>query len=126
MHFYLFLFGDSSSDQGLGVSFLRHVERCLCLIYVVDLAQPDPVAQFEVLKSELEQYSAGLSRRPFAVAANKVDDPAAAENLRPFEEYVREKDGVPVLAVSGKVGTNLRPLLDYMRRMKDESLEREE
>ncbi len=93
---------------------------------MVDLAQPDPAAQFEVLKSELEQYSAGLSRRPFAVAANKVDDPAAAENLRPFEEYVLERDGVPVLAVSGKVGTNLRPLLDYMRRMKDESLEREE
>ena len=45
--------------QGLGISFLRHIERCDCLLYVIDLSQCDPEEQFEILKYELEQYSPG-------------------------------------------------------------------
>ena len=107
-------------QQGLGISFLRHIERCVCLIYVIDLSQPDPVQQFETLKYELEQYQPGLSERPHAVVANKIDLDEAKENRAAFSEYANGREGLEVFYASGKNGTNIRDVLDFIRRLKDE------
>ena len=80
---------DAHKNKGLGISFLRHIERCVCLIYVIDLGQPDPVEQFETLRFELEQYSAGLSQRPHAVIANKIDLPGAIDSVERLREYAK-------------------------------------
>ena len=77
-----------AEGAGLGHDFLRHIDRCRLLIHVVDVSGSegrDPVADFEAINEELEQYSPELASRPMLVAANKVDimeDPALLEQLR--------------------------------------------
>jgi len=60
--------------KGLGLQFLKHIERTKIILYVIDLASfRDPFYQFETLKKELKKYSEKLSNRPYAVALNKID-----------------------------------------------------
>jgi len=80
----------ASSGKGLGLNFLRHVERCVVLVHVLDCAagpagEPDrdPVADLDTIEAELAAYAeatgADLSGRPRIVALNKIDVPEARE-----------------------------------------------
>jgi len=102
----------AAQGRGLGLEFLRHIERCAVLVHVVDTAteEPgrDPVSDVEALEGELEQYG-GLSGRPRLVVLNKVDVPQGRE----LDELVRpelEERGWPVFAVSAATGEGLREL----------------
>ncbi|KAK3849338.1 hypothetical protein Pcinc_043908 [Petrolisthes cinctipes] len=86
------------TNRGLGIDFLRHIERCSCLLYVIDMAQPQPWLQLQVLRYELEQYKYGLSSRPHAVVANKMDLIEAQVNV---SEFVRHVD-LPVVGNNNK------------------------
>ena len=77
-------------NRGLGISFLRHIERCVCILYIVDTAQPEPWQQLEVLRYEIEQYNSDLLGRPSAVVANKMDLPKALTNLQQLRQYAEE------------------------------------
>ena len=72
----------ASSGKGLGLEFLRHVERCAVLVHVIDCAtlEPgrDPLHDLDVIEKELEIYG-GLQDRPRIVALNKIDVPEARE-----------------------------------------------
>ncbi|GAU68201.1 putative GTP-binding protein [Streptomyces sp. NBRC 110611] len=79
----------ASQGKGLGLEFLRHVERCAVLVHVLDTAtlesQRDPVTDLDVIEAELAQYG-GLEDRPRVVVLNKVDIPDGkdlAEMIRP-------------------------------------------
>ena len=66
----------AAEGAGLGHDFLRHIDRCRLLVHVVDVSGSegrDPVADFEAICAELENYSVDLSGRPMIVAANKTD-----------------------------------------------------
>ena len=74
----------ASTGKGLGLQFLRHIERTRLLLYLIDATQPEPVAdQFTVLRRELDNYAAKLSDREFLVVLTKRDawdqDPDTAE-----------------------------------------------
>src|SRR6476646_1089108 len=77
----------ASSGRGLGLEFLRHVERCAVLVHVVDCAtferDRDPLSDIETIERELAQYDeardAGLLDRPRLVVLNKVDVPDARD-----------------------------------------------
>ena len=62
---------------GLGMQFLRHVERTRMLVHVVDVSEssgrPDPVKDFEVIMDELKSFGAGLEKKPMIVVASKID-----------------------------------------------------
>jgi GTP-binding protein len=64
---------------GLGLEFLRHVERTRLLVHVVDASQPDPAHDIAVIDRELESYSPDLARRPQIIAFNKMDVPEAQQ-----------------------------------------------
>ncbi|KAK3085390.1 hypothetical protein FSP39_002619 [Pinctada imbricata] len=102
-------------DQGLGISFLRHIERCSCLLFVIDLSMNEPWLQLSALKYELEQYGKGLSERPFAVIGNKMDLSVADENLG----LLRERTNLPVIPVSAKFRTGTLELMIHLREMYD-------
>ena len=102
-------------NRGLGISFLRHIERCVCLLYVIDLSVPEPWLQLEALHYELDQYQEGLSKRPHAIIGNKIDVPGAEENLKLLERNVE----LPVYALSAKRRTNIQPLLLHVRELYD-------
>lgn len=108
-------------NHGLGFAFLKHVERCNCLLYVIDTAQPRPWHQLEVLMNELEQYQEGLSLRPHAVVANKVDLPEAQANLAELQARV----DLPLVPVSAKMGEQLVPLLALLRFLVDSAAQKQ-
>jgi GTP-binding protein len=88
----------ASQGAGLGLRFLRHVERTRVLTYVVDGSSPDPWKDLAAVRAEVEEFSPGLAARPHLVAVNKVDlEPAAA--LRPRS---RRKGVFFVSALSGE------------------------
>lgn len=102
----------ASQGKGLGLEFLRHVERCSVLVHVLDCAtlEPgrDPVSDLDVIEAELEAYG-GLAERPRIVALNKVDVPEGRE----LAEMVRpdlEARGLKVLEVSAVSHDGLRAL----------------
>ncbi|MBO7721338.1 MAG: GTPase ObgE [Kiritimatiellae bacterium] len=89
----------ASRGVGLGLAFLKHLERSRVLVYVIDMAgvdNRDPWEDFNVLRREIAEYSVELSERPHMVVANKMDNPAARENLRRFTA----ETGVDPIAVS--------------------------
>jgi GTP-binding protein len=64
----------ASEGRGLGLEFLRHIERTQCLLFMIDLANYRPlIEQYETLRVELERYSDALSSRPFAIALCRYD-----------------------------------------------------
>jgi GTP-binding protein len=83
---------------GLGHEFLRHVERCRMLLFVIDMAGSegrDPRDDFAQLRKEISLYQKELAERPYHIIANKMDLPEAAENLKKFERRVRRK-AIPI------------------------------
>ncbi len=106
----------ASEGRGLGLDFLRHVERCSALVHVIDCATylpgRDPVTDFGVIETELAAHG-GLADRPRLIALNKIDVPDAAEiaELAAAELGAR---GLPVFLVSTKTGQGLRELIFAM------------
>jgi len=75
----------ASEGKGLGLEFLKHIERTKLILYVIDLASfRDPVYQFKTLQKELKKYSEKLANRPYALVLNKVD--VASEKVKEFFE----------------------------------------
>ena len=100
----------ASRGVGLGLAFLKHLERSRVLVYVIDMAGTDnrkPWDDYTTLAKEISEYSADLPERPSLVVANKMDRPVARRNLARF---VRET-GVKPVALSCE--PTLRDLREY-------------
>lgn len=107
---------DAHEGVGLGVRFLRHVERATCIAYVIDMAGSEgrePVDDYRVLRRELKIFNPELVERPFLVIANKMDLPEAAAKLTVFKRKTRLKP-LPVSAVTGEGMDELKKRLWQM------------
>ncbi|KTF74615.1 hypothetical protein cypCar_00048560 [Cyprinus carpio] len=102
-------------NRGLGVSFLRHIERCRLLLFVLDMSSAEPWEQLQQLCFELDQYNPQLSHRPRAIVANKMDLPEARRNL----EALRSRVHQTVIPVSALTGHNTAQLILHLREMYD-------
>ncbi|NXV79698.1 MTG2 GTPase, partial [Atlantisia rogersi] len=102
-------------NRGLGMAFLRHIERCRFLLYVVDLSVSQPWIQLQDLKYELEQYKKGLSERPCVVIGNKIDLAQSKINLPLLKEHIDDR----VIALSALTGDNLEELFVHLRELYD-------
>ena len=103
---------------GLGLAFLKHLERSKVLVYVIDMAGTDsrePWTDYEVLKKEISDYSIELASRPALVVANKMDAEASRENLARF---VKET-GVRPIAISCETREGLDAFKDELRKIVD-------
>ena len=69
-------------NKGLGLQFLRHIERTRVLLHVVDLSEADVLKNLEVVEAEFRAYGADLDGRPCIVVGNKTDLPGSEENAR--------------------------------------------
>ncbi|MDQ3973456.1 MAG: GTPase ObgE, partial [Actinomycetota bacterium] len=111
------LVAGASRGRGLGHHFLRHVERAVVLVHVLDCAsweQRDPRQDLAVVVAELRAYLSKLVERPAIVFLNKVDaDPDTAEIVRPD----LEADGWPVVAGSAVTGQGLDELRFRLARL---------
>ena len=98
---------------GLGLKFLRHVERTSLLLHLLDLSAPpprDPIADYETLNRELALFDSALSRKPQVVGLNKTDMPEAREKLARVQRYFGKlgREAFPISALNGE---GLRRLL---------------
>jgi len=108
----------ASEGRGLGLDFLRHIERCSVLVHVVDCAtyEPgrDPVSDVQALEDELARYTPALggelADRPRLIALNKVDVPDAAEMADLVTAELQERYGWPVFRISTASHAGLREL----------------
>lgn len=81
----------ASQGKGLGLRFLKHVERCRVIVMVIDFSEAnDPFEAFTTLKSELESYGFNLGKRPIVIAASKVEDDESLAKLKAFRRKVRK------------------------------------
>ena len=109
----------AAHGAGLGLRFLRHVERTRALVYVLDGSSPDPWQDLETVRDEVARFSPDLVERPYVVAVNKVDlEPARklrAKSRRAGVRFVSALtgEGLPELmdAVSGLVAAAPEPRL---------------
>ncbi|WP_431873677.1 GTPase ObgE [Micromonospora marina] len=112
----------AASGKGLGLEFLRHVERCAVLVHVIDTAtlEPgrDPLADIDAIESELSQYG-GLADRPRLVALNKVDVPDG-KDLADIVRPDLEARGLRVFDVSAATREGLRELTYAMAELVDQ------
>src|SRR5215472_4877127 len=114
----------ASRGRGLGLDFLRHVERCVALVHVLDCAteEPgrDPVTDMEVIEAELAAYEettgASLAGRPRIVALNKIDVPAARERAARVGAQLAAR-GLTVCQTSAATREGLRELSFAMAAM---------
>ncbi|HLV58721.1 MAG TPA: GTPase ObgE [Natronosporangium sp.] len=102
----------AATGKGLGLEFLRHVERCAVLVHVVDCATPDPsrdpVGDIEAIEAELAAYGR-LADRPRLVALNKIDIPDGREIAQMVRPEL-EARGLRVFPVSAATREGLREL----------------
>jgi GTP-binding protein len=98
----------AASGAGLGLRFLRHVERTRVLVYVADGAAADPLADLAAVRAEVAGYSPQLAGRPALTAVNKVDLPAARE----LRDRLHDDD---VLFVSARTGEGIPELVEAIR-----------
>lgn len=120
----------ASAGRGLGLDFLRHIERCAVLVHVVDCAtaEPgrDPLSDIEAIEAELAAYMptmqgdsalGDLVDRPRAVVLNKIDVPEALEMAEFVRDDIVAERGWPVFMVSTVSRAGLRPLTFALAEM---------
>ncbi|MRR37754.1 hypothetical protein EG829_24515, partial [bacterium] len=99
---------------GLGLRFLRHIERTRIILYVIDLSpysQRDPGEELMILRQELESYSPELVTRKQIVVLNKCDMPGASERAKDAVAFIKDK-GYPYLIASALTGEGVDKVLD--------------
>lgn len=116
----------ASEGVGLGIEFLRHIERTKVLIHIVDAASTegrDPIVDIEAINKELASYNKELAGRPMVIAANKCDalygDDYETVITMLKEEY--EPKGIKVFPISAVSGKGINELLWYVNKLVKEA-----
>jgi len=117
------------SGSGLGIQFLRHIERTRLLVHLVDVSDAsgrnDPVQDVEVIDGELKSFGAGLDQKPVIMVASKIDV-ANPDKLAEFKRYCKKKK-LKLYEISAVTGEGIEKLkyamaekVEEVRRQKDE------
>jgi GTP-binding protein len=103
---------------GLGLDFLRHIERTRVLIHLVGGDSPDPLGDFEAINQEMKLFNPALLQKPQLVVFNKMDLPEAQARW-PTLEQATQQQGHPVMNISAATQQNIQPLLYQVLVMLD-------
>ena len=77
--------------KGLGLSFLRHLERCRVIVHLVGMDDENPYESFKTIQNELKSYGMGLDKRPLIIVASKMDEEDAENKLKEFKKKVKQE-----------------------------------
>ncbi len=116
------LIAGASEGHGLGIRFLRHVERTDLFLHLVDLScmqEGDPFDNFQMINNELKGYAEELASKPQLVVLTKIDIPEVRELAEQLREHF-ESLGFPVHAISAVTGEGLKELVRAVGTMLDE------
>ncbi|MFI5333820.1 MAG: GTPase ObgE [Chlamydiales bacterium] len=108
---------NAHENRGLGLAFLKHIERSSALVYVIDISgfeERDPIEDFRILQSELKEYNSELLQKPYLIALNKIDIDGSTEQIVRFRSHF-QGDPSTVFEISAAGGIGLDPLVEAMR-----------
>lgn len=122
----------ASQGIGLGIQFLRHVERTRLLLHLIDVSGEEgrsPVDDYRIINEELKKYSEKLAKRKQIIVATKCD--VANEELLNQLEKLAEKNNMDFFKISSVTGEGVEKLLDYVSQLiktlpKEELVQKEE
>ena len=113
------------SGKGLGIQFLKHIQRTAFLLYLIDIsewAQEDPLEALAVLQRELSTFDDHLAERPFVIIGTKIDVKGDGEKLLKLQQYSNEHE-LPFFAVSSATREGLDALVTYIGSRLEEAKE---
>ncbi len=112
----------ASEGVGLGHDFLRHIERCSLLVFVLDMSdleKRDPIQDFIQLRKEIKNYDELLAKRDYLVVGNKLDLPESQEHIERFESTQR----IPIMRISAATGEGTDALVqELFKRLAEQKL----
>lgn len=108
----------ASEGVGLGIQFLRHVERTRLLLHFLDVSGQEgrnPIEDFNAINKELKKYSEKLATRKQIIVANKIDaiDETQSEELKAVEKLAKEQN-LELFKISAATGQGVQELIDYV------------
>lgn len=119
------LIEDAHKGKGLGIDFLRHIERTKILIHLIDVQGYNgktPYQNFKIINKELKSYSNQLIKKTMIIALNKIDLSDTSKNLKSFKEKIN-KTIYPISAVTGsgidKLLNRIQNLLSKYKQPKE-------
>ncbi len=108
----------ASEGVGLGIQFLRHIERTRLLLHLIDVSGitgRDPVKDFETINLELKKYSEKLANRKQIIVATKIDSMQDEDSLHKLEKMAKEKN-LELYKISSVTGEGVKELLDVVSK----------
>lgn len=103
----------ASQGVGLGIQFLRHIERTRLLLHVIDVSGIEgrnPVEDFDIINEELKQYSEKLAKRKQIIVANKIDSMQDETLYKELEKMAKERN-IEIFKISAVTGEGIKELL---------------
>ncbi len=103
----------ASQGVGLGIQFLRHIERTRLLLHVIDVSGIEgrtPTKDFEIINNELKKYSEKLSKRKQIIVANKIDSIQDETLYKDLAKLAKEK-GIEIYQISAATGKGIQELM---------------
>jgi GTP-binding protein len=102
--------------KGLGIQFLRHIERTSLLLHLIDVSEAavqDPIDSFDIMRQELAAYDPGVAKRPFAVVPTKIDALGDGSRLSSLRSLCRRRK-IPCVPVSSATRAGLTELITFV------------
>ena len=110
----------ASDGKGLGIDFLRHVERTKVLVHLIDIYNEDVAAVYKTIQAELKGYEVDLTERPQVVVLNKIDgfdDEQIQAKMKELKRVIPK--GTQLFAISASSGLNVKPMFFEIKKIVD-------
>jgi GTPase len=110
------IIADAHRDKGLGLQFLKHIERTQLLLFVIDISGEegrDPLEDFSILQKELQAYREDLLQKPFLIVLNKIDKEGALEKVALFHKTFSHFED-KIMEVSALEGVGVQELTHHL------------
>lgn len=114
----------ASLGQGLGIKFLKHVERTRVIVHIIDMAATEgrnPIDDYNKINNELKNFSEKLIKKTQIIVANKMDVDGAKENLEKFKEEIK----LPVVEISALTNEGIDDLIIKIADLLDKEEEKD-
>ena len=119
------LIAGAHTGAGLGIHFLRHIERTRMLVHLIDASAIDPekpLEAYDAINTELSSYSPDLARKPQIIALNKLDLPGTEERARAFKAALKKRTRLYLISAATVKGVDqlLAQISNRLDELKDE------
>lgn len=109
----------ASEGAGLGHEFLRHVERTRILVHLLDITEPDPIKNYNIINHELNNFGGRLSEIPQIIALNKVDAVTDPDKINEIKKHF-ENNGQDVFIISAATNEGIKEFIYFLTKKVEE------